>query len=191
MLFLRWLELSLRKIQLFRFTKQFRIYGCQSAISALPPFIIHSVMTVFRRLWSFHATPVRLSTHTLNLANVIGVQCDSSTVCIKICPCVFWNSDMFLFSHSWTPYFKNRSITFFSYPFHSIEEVLNMRLLRFDNYMLFEPLILNHTIHKKIHLPHSFRDILPWITSFSNYIAYFLIWYESIRSNIYFVVKIF
>jgi hypothetical protein len=52
-------------------------------------------------------------------------------------------------------------ITFFSYPSHSIEEVLNMRLLRFHNCMFFELLILNHTIHKKIHLPDSFRDILP------------------------------
>lgn len=113
-------ERSLRKIQLFRFTKQLRIYRCQSAIAALPPFIIHSVMTVFRRLWSFHATPVRLSTHTLNLANVIGVQCDCSTVCTKICPCVFWNSNMFFSVILVLPIFWNRFYYFFfiSFPQH-------------------------------------------------------------------------
>ena len=91
----------------------------------------------------------------------------------------------FFQSFLYSLFFGIGSITFFSYPFHSIEEVLNMRLPRFHNYMFFELLILNHTIHKKIHLPHSFRDILPGIISFSNYIEYFLIWYESIRSNIY------
>ena len=49
-LFLRWVEMSLRKLQLLGFAKQLRIYSCQPAIPALPPVVIHSVMTVFRRL---------------------------------------------------------------------------------------------------------------------------------------------
>ena len=85
------------------------------------------------------------------------------------------------------PFLKNRSevfyrilglsisITFFSYPAHSIEVVLNMRPHRFHNYRFFRLLILNHTIHKKIHLLDSFRDKSPWITSFSSYIECFLI----------------
>ena len=71
------------------------------------------------------------------------------------------------------PFLKNRSevfyrilglsisITFFSYPAHSIEVVLNMRPHRFHNYRFFRLLILNHTIHKKIHLLDSFRDKSP------------------------------
>jgi hypothetical protein len=54
------------------------------------------------------------------------------------------------------------SPTFFSYPAHSIEGVLNMHPHQFRSYRFFQLLVLIHTIHKKTHLPVSFRDKSPW-----------------------------
>lgn len=108
---------SLRKIQLIRLTKQFWIYSGQSAIPALPPVVIHSVMTIYRRLWSLDATPVWLFALAFRFANIISVQRNSATGWTKIRRGVFWNSRMFFFSHScklliWRWVLKNSSHSF-------------------------------------------------------------------------------
>jgi hypothetical protein len=56
------------------FAKQVGIDGCHPAIPALPPLVVHSVPTEFRRFKSFDTTPVRSCTLTADFANIICVQ---------------------------------------------------------------------------------------------------------------------